>query len=57
MVQNLLLTIKGARLLLYIREDKLSKCLLCKTYYDIETLIVKTNLEKKKVLFQWILQS
>ena len=38
---------KGGGLLLYIREDVLSKRLSCKINYDTETLIVETNLKKE----------
>ena len=41
-------TLKVGGLLLYIQEDIPSKRLLCKTNYDIETLIVKINLKKSK---------
>ena len=39
---------KGGELLLYIREDILSKRLPCKTNYNTETLIVEINFEKRK---------
>ena len=41
---------KGGGLLFYIREDMLSKILMCSLYCDIETLIVEINLRKRKWL-------
>ena len=41
---------KGGGLLFYIREDMLSKILMCSFYCDIETLIVEINLRKRKWL-------
>ena len=47
----------GEGLLLHMPEDIPFKRLSCKTNYDIETLRVEINLKKKKVVFEWILQS